>query len=214
MKRIFIAFALLLATVFSVQAQDSDNTYYKPNTGALTTEVLFTDFARISLNNGLVRGRYFLTEQSALRLGLGIDYNYNQINDEAHSTSVGITLAPGIEKHFNGTNRLSPYVGLELPLSIRASSYDDEDLSITGATDFNGDGRGYIGAGLNAVAGVDFYFVKNFYVGLEIGAGINYRKFSDMEISSDVAGNSRRQGFSNLDFSQFANGGLRIGFAF
>ncbi|MFN9326115.1 MAG: hypothetical protein ACK6A5_12110 [Flavobacteriales bacterium] len=69
--------------------------------------------------------RYFLSENLAIRFGLG----YNSSKDTENVTENGdgtggtgtrevktsnFNVAPGIEYHFAGTDRLSPYLGLAI----------------------------------------------------------------------------------------------------
>ncbi|NEM99231.1 hypothetical protein [Pontibacter burrus] len=217
MKSKLIAVALFVATAFNAQAQETTTTVtasnVKPTAGNVTTEVLFNDLGNISLNNGLLRARYFTSDQFAYRLSLGVNYNYDKIADDAHSRVFGISLAPGIEKHFAGTNRLSPYIGAELPIRMQSAKTETENSTITGATSTNGANRGYFSVGLNAVAGVDFYFAKNFYAGVELGTGLAYFKNADIEVESPGFDN-KTEGFHSIRFGQFVNGGIRVGYVF
>ncbi|HEY4651988.1 MAG TPA: hypothetical protein VIG72_11275 [Pontibacter sp.] len=212
MKRTFIALAALVASGFTAQAQDG-NTTYKPTAGNITTEVLFNDFGNINLNNGMLRARYFTSDAFAYRLSMGLTYDYDKINDDTHTRVFGITLAPGIEKHFAGTERLSPYIGAELPISMQSAKLETKDGYVEGATSATGANRGYFGIGVNAVAGMDFYFAKNFYAGVEVGTGLQYLKNADVETKN---GNfsTETEGFHSVRFDQFVNGGVRIGFVF
>ncbi|MEJ8757081.1 hypothetical protein WG947_08745 [Pontibacter sp. H259] len=213
MKSKLIAIALFVAAAFTAQAQDeTSTTAVKPTAGNITTEVLFNDFGDISLNNGLLRARYFASNDIAYRLSLGLNYDYDKISEEAHTRVFGLTLAPGIEKHFAGTNRLSPYIGAELPISMQSAKYEDDDNTIEGATSIGGGNRSFFSVGLNAVAGVDFYFAKNFYVGVELGTGLAYTKDADIKVEGNFSNETK--GYHNVRFGQFVNGGIRVGYVF
>ncbi|MCC9166426.1 hypothetical protein [Pontibacter harenae] len=213
MKNTLIVLAVLLVSALTVQAQNGSTTY-KPTAGNITTEVLFNYLGNISLNDGFIRGRYFTSDATALRLSVGIHYNHDKLDDDAFSRTAGISLAPGIEKHFAGTERLSPYIGAELPISLRGARYENDGTEVKGAITPNGLSRGSLSVGLNAVAGTDFYFARNFYVGVEAGVGIRYRKDADIEIRGGNISESTTEGFHSVNFFQFVNGGLRIGFVF
>nr|WP_257791743.1 OmpA family protein [Pontibacter actiniarum] len=213
MMRNLIALATLMVFAITAQAQNGGGTY-KPTAGNITTEVLFNDFGDISLNNGLLRGRYFMSDATALRLSVGINYDYRKLDDDAHYRTSGIALAPGIEKHFAGTDRLSPYIGAELPIRFTGARYENENVEVKGATGTNGSDRAYFSVGLNAVAGTDFYFARNFYAGVEVGVGLRYRKDAEVEVDTDFGNNTTVEGFHGVDFSQFVNGGVRVGFVF
>lgn len=215
MKQKLLAMAALVVTAFTAQAQDGGPAY-KPTSGNITTEVLFNNFGSINLNSGLIRGRYFLSDASALRLSAGINYDYDKISDEAHARVIGITLAPGIEKHFAGTERLSPYIGAELPISLQSARYEDDNVEIEGSTSSNqyAGNRSFVAVGLNAVAGTDFYVARNFYLGFEVGLGLRYQKNGDVEINRNIGSDETIEGTHGINFSPFVNGGLRIGFVF
>jgi len=213
MKSKLIAIALFVTAAFTTQAQDTTaTTVVKPTAGNITTEVLFNDFGNISLNNGLLRGRYFASDSKAFRLSLGVNYNYDELDGDAYTRTFGLSIAPGIEKHFAGTNRLSPYIGAELPIRMQSAKYENENTTVTGASSPTGADRGFFSVGLNAVAGVDFYIAKNFYTGIEFGTGLTFFKNSDIVVRGPF--NSKNAGEYSLRFGQFVNGGIRIGYVF
>jgi opacity protein-like surface antigen len=103
-------------------------------------------------------------------------------------------IRPGYEMHFAGTDRLSPYVGAELVYAMESSTLtrefhnsnnaDDQakpenwqtwDMSVKNSSST---------FGLNALAGVDFYFVDNFYLGAEINFGFQSTTHKDRETTA------------------------------
>ncbi|MER2997233.1 BT1926 family outer membrane beta-barrel protein [Pontibacter populi] len=212
MKNTLLTFILVLIPIFTLQAQDSSSEF-KPVIGDRTIE------AGSSLQGfqygGTLKYRQFITDEKALRLSGNLQFSYNAPNDDFTEMYSAISIIPGIERHFAGTSRLSPYIGAELPLSVAFSKSESPEKTVNGAwgEQYN---RAFIGAGLNAVTGVDFYIVKNFYVGLEFGAGVFYRKYKDVKIDyKEYDFNDRTiKGGSSINFNTFATGGFRIGFAF
>lgn len=219
LKKFIIAAAFTVVAGFSASAQDATATGgIKPTTGEITGEVQLsiTGGSTISLNQ--LRGRYFLSPTTAFRASFALDA-YSDTNDDENRTSTLVVLAPGIEKHFAGTERLSPYVGAELRLSKFFVDYDSDNLEVKGGwpNNFNGNvnERNYFGVGLGVVAGADYYFAKHVYLGVEFGYGLNYLTYGEVEVNpangNDYTIDSDR---STLRLGSSVNGGLRLGFVF
>lgn len=152
-----------------------------------------------------VRFRYFLTDNIAARVTLGInatsstDYVYETPGDltspngEVSAKSNAWNAAIGAEYHFAGTDRLSPYAGLDIMFGGAKDTDEGTDVDfLTGTYEAGSsytieDPSSLFGVAL--VFGTDFYFAENFYVGLEMGmAWTNYTtKAGSFEIT-DVAG--------------------------
>jgi hypothetical protein len=224
LKKFFFAAAFTLVTGFAASAQDVTTTSgdggIKPTAGEITGEVQLslTGGSTISLNQ--LRGRYFLSPTTALRASFTLDSD-TETNDDRIRKSTYVVVAPGIEKHFAGTERLSPYVGAELQLSKLFASYESDALEIDGAWNVgsNGsdfvNGRNYFGIGLGLVAGADYYFAKHVYLGVEFGYGLTYRTYGDVEVRETNGPDytiDRDESYFSLGSS--VNSGLRLGFVF
>lgn len=176
---------IIIATFALVNTTYSQSDEQFKATSGLTTEVGFTPFASegpvIYLNN--LNVRWFFKPEYALRLGLTANYD-SQIQDQEIGLApasvtykgFGIRLNPGIEKHFAGTDRLSPYIGAELTFQSSTSKYLIEYDTISqivnlneeiiyGKSDERKQNRFIAGVGL--FAGTDFYISKNLYMGVE-----------------------------------------------
>jgi hypothetical protein len=138
MKKKLLMFILSLMTV-SLVAQEESATTFKPSKNNFSVEVNFTPFngATLISVNGF-RGRLFLNEKMALRLGATFDMQHNeaefpvQLNgatyyskDDQQYTTLGIM--PGFEYHFLTTPRFSPYAGISAGYENKTSkgSYED-----------------------------------------------------------------------------------------
>ena len=128
--------ALAATALVSAQAQSE----FKPLAGSVTTD--FSLFANgifnqtespvalgshAGINAGLIKGRYFLQDNIALRLSLGLNNSSStqKTTDpvtEATTKSNVFTFGLGLEHHFGGTDRLSPYIGAELFLGSATGS--------------------------------------------------------------------------------------------
>ncbi|AKD02640.1 hypothetical protein POKO110462_09065 [Pontibacter korlensis] len=176
----------------------------------------------VNLSGGTSAGlklRKFTSESTALRYGVYTSYDHSKLSGDARHSNLLVSFAPGFEKHFAGTKRFSPYLGLTMPLSVRGARYKSDLVVVKGSTSesyLDNNNRSYFGVRLNGLAGVDFYIAKNFYVGFEAGVGIGYRKYSDVEVEykQEFTSNRTVEGYHGFNFGTFTTGGLRIGFVF
>ena len=241
MKKTIISIFCLLS--FSVLTAQNDVGVFKQSSGDKSLELQFdpraifnSNFGNQVFSNGIgVRFRLFPSESLAYRLNVNINYlNTSEITQDADDntgaselkekfTSTGIVLRPGIEKHFAGTKRLSPYIGAELILGFQSSNFKEETQNLPGDPVYlmetkNSFGNDGISLGAAAVAGADFYIARKLYLGLELSYGVNYFMASKIKITSDEPGfveTDSKIGKSNvLSFRPDAMGVLRIGFLF
>ncbi|MCC6599311.1 MAG: hypothetical protein IT223_01395 [Crocinitomicaceae bacterium] len=176
MKKVILFFALALATVTGVYAQ-------KQTGGEKNLEVQFAPLGGNPISISGIRFRMFNSATSAIRIGLFIggtsDKSVVAADDDNDipelidtDKTFDVTLRPGYEKHFAGTERLSPYIGGEILFNMHSETSIDEEWN-TGdeqvATTTIKDGSTTFG--LNVVAGTDYYFASNIYLGAEIGFG-------------------------------------------
>lgn len=200
MKKSFLLLALIIIAGFGF-SQNNDQELKA--TSGITTDVNFSPFNSNDQAIGLesINVRWFIQPKLALRLGVQANYFSDKYDNEetgfnnlvAGSSTFLFGFLPGIEYHFEGTNRLSPYVGAEIyffnfSAQAHAESDGDEFYTINGATD-GGDGgfenRAYNEFGLSANAGFDYYFSKNIYVGAEFGYGFSYFQYNKVEETVD-----------------------------
>lgn len=252
MKKSFILLALAVGGFcFSAQAQhhrDRDDHDVVPNKhfidqhlkaekGEITTEFGLAgglnnaDFKLNEGGAGLLRGRYFVKNDLALRLGfsLGLNHDKNNIYGGATGNMVGtekinntnFLLNLGIEKHFAGTANLSPYVGGDLLFGISGKKQNlentDGDVYIA---DFSSEikGPGALSFGIRGVVGADYYIAKHVYLGAEAGLGFLYSHEGETKVTSTVAGHSSSHTIKSAGNSYELNPsvitGIRIGFVF
>ncbi len=207
MKKVVLFIALVATSVVGVQAQ-------KFQGGEKNLEVEFNPFggSPIGMPNGF-RFRMFNSESSAIRIGFNIGgTNNNEVYSQQDKTegsdgavvilpelnqsmqTFNFGIRPGYEMHFAGTDRLSPYVGAELLFAMESSTLTREFHNANNADDVTKPENwqtwdmsvknGSSTFGLNAVAGVDFYFVDNFYLGAEINLGFRNTSYKDRETTA------------------------------
>lgn len=208
MKKIVLAAMICLAFVGTIQAQ------YKPEAGSFTTELQFTPMGNLvsdvntsgmgisgspspifGLDLGF-KGRYFISDNLAVRLTLGfgnttlkeVDYNnpapdHKDDEDVLKTKTSNFVIAPGIEYHFAGFERLSPYVGAEF---LFGTLTNKTDLTYSYKDDYTKTKQKGTSLGINLVAGFDFYVYKGLYLGAELGFGYSSNKLKDTEYEQQV----------------------------
>jgi opacity protein-like surface antigen len=116
------------------------------------------------------------------------------------SKSSSFSIRPGIEKHFEGTERLSPYIGAEIVFTKSTSKFQRDTLTIGNYTITLNDTAsatpqvsapwtvlslnqksGSTTFGINLIAGMDYYFTKNLSLGAEFSFGYYGTKYADVE---------------------------------
>jgi outer membrane protein W len=185
----------------------------------------------LSFNAPSIRFRYFVADNIAARLTLGIantseTFNYYETentNGGGSGTEVNKTgmfnVAIGGEYHFAGTDRLSPYAGLDILIGSGSSTNDWSNYDGTGYT------ADYTRAienktsmfGVNLVAGADYYFAENFYLGMELGLGFGATTVKEGTDVETIGGVSVTNTSNEEKYSGFGNnfiGNFRLGWRF
>lgn len=236
-KKVLLVAAIFTAAFFANEAQAQD---FKPAAGDKTIEVNFTPFGGSPVSINGLKFRSFTSETSAFRLGINISYssksldpNYEGLDIDLDgipdietidkNSSLGIHLEPGIEKHFAGTERLSPYVGGVVTIGFNKST-DKDQTYVDDTNDGINNGNVYeiktkdgsLDLGLRAVLGADWYFTQKMYLGVEVGYGFLYSSVSDTKVESDAPNSKEIVTPRGSDFQIGAtfNSALRLGYAF
>nr|WP_294861531.1 outer membrane beta-barrel protein [uncultured Fluviicola sp.] len=152
-----------------------------------------------------LRLRYFVTSNIAVRLTVGLDNAKTTLNAYEFADGTGnsgtyetkrsnTNIAVGAEYHFEGTARLSPYVGLDIKFGMGGMKETGDNAGLIAgnavyalnyAEKFTAKTSMF---GVNLVAGTDFYFAENFYVGLELGLGFGATTAKDGTREVTVSG--------------------------
>lgn len=225
MKRTIILTAFVACIAGTTSAQ------YKPAAGERTLEVNFAPLGGTPVSIGGIKYRKFSSETSAFRLGLFLGYSSSTTTtqDEDNTLSLvelqdkesnmTISLQPGIEKHFAGTERLSPYIGAVLNIGYGMDSKVEESQQPNNAVGSKTTKGGSLDLGINAVAGFDYYVANKLYMGTEIGFGFGMTKDMTNKVTFDgITG--AQDSDSNVDNKSEINvgpnviGQLRLGWVF
>ncbi|WP_207422175.1 autotransporter outer membrane beta-barrel domain-containing protein [Desertivirga brevis] len=243
-------------TVRQKKTKTHNEDQLKANRGAISTELNFNPFkGDLKLNNSLnqIKFRFFTKPDFAIRVGFNASSvdstfsskNYYGTNTNANyeskreSFTIGANI--GFEKHFKGTRRLSPFIGVDISVTDRSANqkitsgqvvteYKNSWASPIPYTYYNGSSTqvlysinpsdyGYTRVGLHLITGFDFYMAKNFFLGYEFNFGINSTKYKDTEITQ--TGNTSTTPINDpvlknksLSFGPTLMNGIRIGYIF
>lgn len=230
-----ILLALATATAFAATAQHGEFTSFKPKKGDVTAEfgltggILNSDFTKNEGTNGLLRGRLFLKNDLALRLGFDLGVASETTNVYGTGTQVGestetnskFNLNVGIEKHFKGTHRLSPYVGGDVVFGVVGYNLNNENTDGTSfIPNFNTEvsGPANVKLGVRGVMGADYYFAKNVYLGVEAGLQVANTFGGERTLTVNDGGVTSTTTFkpvkNNFDIGTAVVTGVRLGFVF
>lgn len=209
----------------------------KPEAGNVSAEVNFTPFGGTPIGISYIRGRYFLDDLIALRAG--VTFAFQAINLPANTDLVTYSgggsvvswgILPGIEFHFEGTRRLSPFVGVQLDLLARHAGYTQTTTPTGGsASTFTVNGAAnsgtgadmsranYFNPGVSGLLGCDFYFAKHIYIGTEFGIGMSIQTRGDIVVSNTASGtttSTTTKGAATFGIAPVYNSAIRVGFVF
>ncbi|MBY0426168.1 MAG: hypothetical protein K2Q22_11065, partial [Cytophagales bacterium] len=210
----------------------------KPEEGNITAEVNFTPFGGTPIGISYIRGRFFVSDLVAIRAGVtlsvqtqNVPTNTNTINYSGGGSMVTWGILPGVEFHFEGTRRLSPFVGAQLDLLARNAGYTQtttptggsaSTIAVTGAlydgtSGYDANKTNYFNPGLSLLLGADFYFSKHIYVGTEFGLGVSIQTRGDITVTSTSSAatvTTVTKGAVGFGVAPVYNSAIRVGFVF
>lgn len=248
MKKVLLlgAFALFGA----MNAQE-----YKPEAGKVTTEFGLTGglgdtSVQLPDGNAYFKARYFKTENLAYRLSASVgssstttdtdEYSSRGTIFETHTTgkdkvsSTNILLGFGVEKHFAGTERLSPYIGAEALIGYAGQKKVSDRTEVNSGsnttaynltTEKEVKGPNTFSFGVRGVFGADYYFAKKVFLGVEAGLGLMYASEGKTKTSSSNSltsggttttrsSSSETPGGRSFNIKPQVVTGIRIGYVF
>ncbi|HAR19023.1 MAG TPA: hypothetical protein DCR46_00040 [Cytophagales bacterium] len=213
-KNLFAIVLVVLSLSFS-QAQDEEKR--KAEDGNFTLEVNFTPFGPSPIAMNLIKARYFVSDNIAVRAGFNLGIESKKPSSGMTQSSTLFSFKPGIEIHRSGTGRLSPYIGAELNFTNKGVSEEGKDYSIKGAWSDGVDLYKNVGSftfGLNGLAGADYYFAKKVFLGVELGYGLQLENTKDIQVTQTGVAAEKIKGGSIFNIGANFNSALRLGFIF
>ena len=212
---------LLTLVIMAFAAVSFAQTSSKPTEGDLLTEVNF-NLASFADNFELpnLKFRYFVADDLVASVELGVQggKTTSDIYENADGTgktgteemkASGFSIGLGVEKHFAGTNRLSPYMGCGLGFASGSSNntYTDADGTgsfVDGLTLTEESKNSAFGAGVSL--GADYWFGENFYLGSELGFGFGMSTTGDMTTETSFGGSTSKAVMGGGKSSAFGDG--------
>lgn len=163
-----------------------------------------------------LKGRYFISDASAIRVQLGFLSASRTAKGETPTGDAtkdrlsrgGFNIAVGYEKHFKGAERLSTYAGADLLFGIASAKSKFND----GTNEFTAKQSG-IGFGVRAVTGFDYYFIPKVYLGAELGLGVSYNAYGVIKASGPGLEDGVDKS-SNFTLTPFVIPAFRLGYNF
>ena len=172
--------------------------------------------APINFQISEIRMRYFLKNNLAVRTKFAFgytnstDYVYNVITPTIppftlKSKSSNFNFALGLEKHFTGTDKLSPYFGGEVGFGLNSNSLNGINTEngqqyLEGGT-FTAQTVGGNNFYAGLVFGADYYFISSIYIGAELGYGFAIENYNWYQILIIICLNNTVKRINILFFS-------------
>ena len=163
MRKFFIVASIMMVACMA-NAQDVN----VPDKGDFALELGFNPFSNnfetFKLDGAVLRGRYFTSEKSALRLGIGFEYGHvdDGIGDAVSAGQVGVEF--GYEYHWHPSGKIDLYAGPTL--GFIGVFTDAEDM-----VEYDED---YWALQFAVGTGINYYLVKGLYLGAEVGLVVNH----------------------------------------
>lgn len=221
MKKLFFVGAMALFT--AVTAQE-----YKPTAGDVTVDLGVSgglgDTSINLANQGfgagpMFKARYFKTDKLAYRatfiVGNTSTTNNSVTDVVSKEKEFGLGLGFGIEKHFTGTERLSPYIGADVLVGFTNNQFTKTE-TLPGMPVYVTEQKGpnNFSFGVRGVFGADYYFAKRVFLGVEAGLGLMYQSEGDITYKSTGNPDVTTKGGSDFTITPAVVTGIRVGYAF
>ena len=216
---LLLCFAILFVTI-NAQKQDE---------GSQTIEMEFSPLGSEPFKINALRYRYFLQDNLAIRGSIFMGGKRNTtLSDttggmpmtKSRNGNFDFSIRPGIERHFEGTDKLSPYAGAELFLGLNFTKDNEESLwsdNKTIQTTINKTSSSSFGT--NIFMGADYYISDHLFLGAELGFGLlldgrgkTKTSYENPEVptqDSEIIGNTKQ-----LNWGPNYQGTIRLGWVF
>lgn len=216
---LLLCFAILFVTM-NAQKQDE---------GSQTIEMEFSPLGSEPFKINALRYRYFLQDNLAIRGSIFMGGKRNTtLSDttggmpmtKSRNGNFDFSIRPGIERHFEGTDKLSPYAGAELFLGLNFTKDNEESLwsdNKTIQTTINKTSSSSFGT--NIFMGADYYISDHLFLGAELGFGLlldgrgkTKTSYENPEVptqDSEIIGNTKQ-----LNWGPNYQGTIRLGWVF
>jgi outer membrane protein W len=216
MKKILITSILFLSAI-AVQAQlkTDAGTFEKPSAKSLLFEVNFSPdltggnspFSLPFLAQGsdivVIKARRYMSDNKSLRILANISLDNDKDENDLIQRATTVALGAGVEKHYAGKERISPYFGYGGGFGLNLESQEfvggdgTEGTSSTTTVAFS--------AGM--FAGFDYYIMPDIYLGMEINYGFGFNSVT----KDDGVDNTDDTNTSSVMFAPGVSPAIRLG---
>ena len=208
------------STIFN--ANNYGSTFSLPSTGGLNNGIKYRNWLS---ENTATRGTFLLGFKNATSPTALISSIGDKVDAKNTYFEWAVQLRPGIERHFSGTKRLSPYMGSELIIGFGSNKYTEQSLDANdaivesviknGTSDVSGNNIAwsYLN-GFTIGAGLDFYVAESLYLGLEMNYAFMYNGRFDVKTTLPGQGEVTTNAGSSWFLTPSAGANLRLGWNF
>jgi hypothetical protein len=211
---------------------------FKPKKGSFCLEVQFKPLGdiviqsnpnSIGLGSAGITAKCFASKKSELRIDLLFGHSKDKEktpvppdNSEGKekittNTSTAFGLNLGFNRHFNGTERISPYIGFLLGFSMSDSTIKIDNYNFT-ADDYSKTITRTWGLNVIAASGFNWYIVNGLYLGAEVGLGLSFNTPLKEVIEETIDGvrttTTTNPTTSTVGINFFAAPAIRLGWKF
>ncbi len=244
-KKLFLSIACLALSALAYSQSKPTLSDYKPKKGSVLAEGIIGDIANGPNFNTFpnaeygLKFRYFLKDDMAVRIHFGesknntTTYLYDPTDDTQSGTyknsQSDFSVYLGVEKHFEGTNRLSTYMAFDLGYTSTTTKDDVENGTIPAnntstysKNEFYTSSIKNSGIVVKLGTGADYYIAKKLYLGAELGLALKLHTNNSGDtsytepVNGDVTTTSSHKDSKTTDITTgFApSAGFRIGYIF
>ncbi|MCV9386055.1 hypothetical protein [Reichenbachiella ulvae] len=200
MKNRFMVLLVCFLLTYVSSAQDLDLSTESTSgvsSGNLLVELSGSPFTGSSLLDfGEFRLKYVVADNIAVRLGMYMDLNNNQLRPDYVSDYTTYRVTPGVEYQISNNGGFRSYVALDAIVGQKfANVKTTTGSSVTGTTQmpngnslqtFSQSNRGYFEVGAALSVGADYHFGSRFYVGMEAGFMLNMTMYDEITLDGET----------------------------
>jgi hypothetical protein len=221
MKKLVMLFAGILLMSGPIYAQDESSDEGSSGgvgSGDVLIELTGTPF---DTNNGFLnftefRGRYFLNDNMAVRLGVWMDLNNTTTTPDVVINDSEYRIMPGFEYHLTNEGAFRTYAAADVVLRNRILSRKSTSgptvLGSTNVPTSNNQNlnKGYFDVGLRLGAGAEYHFGSRFYFGVEVGFELINRTNSEVNVDGDLYQAKTTSNFANVNVANSFRFGFKL----
>ncbi|RYZ50746.1 MAG: hypothetical protein EOP49_13355 [Sphingobacteriales bacterium] len=150
----------------------------------------------------MLKLRFFSGNNMAHRLLFNISYSSNRQSNtgtDFKTSNFGIAVTYGLEKIFTPAERLNTYVGADITAGYTRIGAEAGPFDVS---------QNAFGLGLRGFTGMDYYILPKVYMGLELGWGVGFNRYGEVEFASGNSGTTT----NNFTITPYVTPTFRLGY--